>query len=104
MSSVSKWPVGSRESCDVLSNPKYPITGESMTSKLGRVFATAAGTGAPAFACAAEAPELPAHFNLQTPVSIIAEQIYDLHTLIMWIIVGIFVLVFGVMTIAIVKH
>ena len=43
-------------------------------------------------------------FNLQPPMSIIAEQIYDLHTLIMWIIVGIFVLVFGVMAIAIVKH
>jgi cytochrome c oxidase subunit 2 len=43
-------------------------------------------------------------YNLQPPVSIIAEQIYDLHTLIMWIIVAIFVLVFGVMAIAIIKH
>ncbi|HZN27643.1 MAG TPA: cytochrome c oxidase subunit II [Burkholderiales bacterium] len=46
----------------------------------------------------------PNQYNLQPPVSVIAEQIYDLHTLIMWIIFGIFVLVFGVMTIAIIKH
>ncbi|MBI3044770.1 MAG: cytochrome c oxidase subunit II [Betaproteobacteria bacterium] len=43
-------------------------------------------------------------YNLQEPQSIIAHQIYDLHTLIMWIIVGIFVVVFGTMTWAIVKH
>jgi cytochrome c oxidase subunit II len=57
-----------------------------------------------AAAGAALAAEPPNQYNLQPPVSIIAEQIYDLHTLIMWIIVGIFVLVFGVMTVAIVKH
>jgi cytochrome c oxidase subunit 2 len=56
---------------------------------------------AAAVACAAEPPS---QYNLQPPVSIIAEQIYDLHTLIMWIIVAIFVLVFGVMTVAIIKH
>jgi cytochrome c oxidase subunit 2 len=43
-------------------------------------------------------------FNLQEPQSIIAHQIYDLHTLIMWIIVGIFVVVFGFMTYAILMH
>ena len=43
-------------------------------------------------------------YNLQEPQSIIAHQIYDLHTLIMWIIVGIFVVVFGFMTYAIVMH
>jgi cytochrome c oxidase subunit 2 len=76
-----------------------------MTSKLGSTFATLAGLAAAAAAPArAFAAELPSQYNLQPPVSIIAEQIYDLHTLIMWIIVGIFVLVFGVMTIAIVKH
>ena len=50
------------------------------------------------------AAELPAQFNLQPPISVIAEQIYDLHSLIMWIIVGIFVVVFGFMAVAIVKH
>jgi cytochrome c oxidase subunit 2 len=75
-----------------------------MTRKLGGIFATAAGLAVPAIGCAAEAPDLPAHFNLQPPVSVIAEQIYDLHTLIMWIIVGIFIVVFGMMTIAIVRH
>ena len=43
-------------------------------------------------------------YNLQEPQSIIAREIYDLHTLIMWIIVAIFVVVFGAMTYAIVMH
>ena len=43
-------------------------------------------------------------YNLQEPQSIIAREIYDLHSLIMWIIVGIFVVVFGFMTYAIVMH
>ncbi|HKA42259.1 MAG TPA: cytochrome c oxidase subunit II [Burkholderiales bacterium] len=43
-------------------------------------------------------------YNLQDPQSIIAREIYDLHTLIMWIIVGIFVVVFGAMTYAIIYH
>jgi cytochrome c oxidase subunit 2 len=43
-------------------------------------------------------------YNLTPPQSIIAREIYDLHTLIMWIIVGIFVVVFGTMTYAIVMH
>ena len=43
-------------------------------------------------------------YNLPEPQSIIAREIYDLHTLIMWIIVGIFVAVFGAMTYAIVMH
>ena len=43
-------------------------------------------------------------YNLQPPQSIIAREIYDLHTLIMWIIFGIFVVVFGAMTYSIVKH
>jgi cytochrome c oxidase subunit 2 len=51
-----------------------------------------------------QAAELPAQYNLQPPITTIAEQIYDLHTLIMWIIVGIFVVVFGFMAVAIVKH
>ena len=43
-------------------------------------------------------------YNLQEPQSIIAHEIYDLHTLIMWIIVGIFVVVFGVMFYSIFMH
>ena len=43
-------------------------------------------------------------YNLPEPQSIIAREIYDLHMLIMWIIVGIFVVVFGFMTWAIVMH
>src|SRR5262245_48973212 len=43
-------------------------------------------------------------YNLPEPQSIIAREIYDLHTLIMWIIVAIFVVVFGAMTYAIVMH
>ena len=43
-------------------------------------------------------------YNLQPPQSVIAREIYDLHTLIMWIILVIFVVVFGAMTYAIVKH
>src|SRR6185295_6262649 len=52
----------------------------------------------------AAAAALANRYNLQEPQSEIARQIYDLHTLIMWIIVGIFVVVFGAMTCAIVMH
>ena len=43
-------------------------------------------------------------YNLQTPQSAIAHQIYDLHTLIFIICCVIFVLVFGVMTYSIIYH
>lgn len=43
-------------------------------------------------------------YNLPEPQSIVAREIYDLHTLIMWIIVGIFVVVFGAMIYSIIKH
>jgi len=43
-------------------------------------------------------------YNLQTPQSIIAREIYDLHMLIMWIIVAIFVVVFGALIYSIIKH
>src|ERR1700704_5440027 len=43
-------------------------------------------------------------YNLPPPQSEIARQIYDLHTLIMWIIVVIFIVVFGAMTYAIIYH
>lgn len=73
-----------------------------MISKLGSTFAAAATLAAAVVAGAGAA--WANQYNLQPPQSIIAQQIYDLHTLIMWIIVGIFVVVFGVMAIAIVKH
>src|SRR5688500_10026719 len=73
-----------------------------MTRKLVSALASALFPAAAARVAAAAEP--PSQYNLQPPVSIIAEQIYDLHTLIMWIILAIFVIVFGVMAIAIVKH
>lgn len=42
--------------------------------------------------------------NLQTPVTPIAHQIYDLHTLILLVCLAIFVVVFGFMFYALVKH
>ncbi|HEX6006820.1 MAG TPA: cytochrome c oxidase subunit II transmembrane domain-containing protein, partial [Burkholderiales bacterium] len=67
-----------------------------MTSTLARLFAGVT-------ALLAETARA-AQYNLQPPQSIIAREIYDLHTLIMWIILLIFVVVFGAMTYAIVKH
>jgi cytochrome c oxidase subunit 2 len=43
-------------------------------------------------------------WNLQTPVTPIARQMYDLHTFIFWICVVIFVAVFGVMFYSIFRH
>lgn len=43
-------------------------------------------------------------FNLQTPVTPIAHQIYDLHTLILLVCLFIFVVVFGFMFYALFKH
>lgn len=42
--------------------------------------------------------------NLPTPHTPVAAQIYDLHSLILWICVGIFVLVFGFMFYSVYKH
>jgi cytochrome c oxidase subunit II len=68
-----------------------------MISKGLRSF-TAAGLGLVSEAVLAN------RFNLQEPQSIIAHQIYNLHTEIMWIILGIFVVVFGMMTYSIIVH
>jgi cytochrome c oxidase subunit 2 len=68
-----------------------------MISKWIRWSAAAAGGLAAAGAAANQ-------YNLPPPQSEIARQIYDLHTLIMWIIVIIFAVVFGAMTYAIIKH
>ncbi|MBC7778836.1 MAG: cytochrome c oxidase subunit II, partial [Proteobacteria bacterium] len=64
---------------------------------------------APASALAQGTPaessyEIPSKYNLQPPVSEIAAQIYDLHTLILAICAVIFVMVFGAMFYAIIKH
>src|SRR3954469_24073574 len=71
-----------------------------MTSKLASMFAAALGAALTGGSGAAFADQ----FNLQPPESVIANQIYDLHTLIMWIIFAIFVVVFGFMMYAILKH
>lgn len=42
--------------------------------------------------------------NLQTPNTALGHTIYDLHTLITWICVGIFIVVFGFMFYAVFKH
>jgi cytochrome c oxidase subunit 2 len=68
-----------------------------MISKGLRPLAAAAGWAATGAALANQ-------YNLPEPQSIIAREIYDLHTLIMWIIVAIFFVVFGAMTWAIIKH
>src|SRR5690606_40377375 len=66
---------------------------------IGRGLAGALLTAAPATLLAATA-----RYNLQEPNGLLAQDIYDLHTLILWICVVIFVGVFGFMTYAIVKH
>ena len=68
-----------------------------MTSKLAKSFAAAMALMATGIAGANQ-------YNLQPPQSIIAREIYDLHSLIMWIILAIFVVVFGAMAYSIVKH
>jgi cytochrome c oxidase subunit 2 len=60
--------------------------------------AAALGAAAPGLALAAR------EFNLQTPVTPIARQMYDLHTFIFGICVVIFIAVFGVMFYSIFKH
>ena len=56
-------------------------------------------SAAPCFAATAHA-----RYNLQEPNSLLGQDIYDLHTLVMWICTVIFVGVFGFMLYAIVKH
>jgi cytochrome c oxidase subunit 2 len=67
--------------------------------RIWRALAGAAlGAAAPGTALAAR------EWNLQTPVTPIARQMYDLHTFIFWICVVIFVAVFGVMFYSIFRH
>jgi cytochrome c oxidase subunit 2 len=68
-----------------------------MIGKWFRLFAAAA-VGLAAGAAAAN------QYSLPEPQTLIARESYDLHTLIMWIVVGTFVVVFGAMTCAIIRH
>src|SRR5690348_12066263 len=68
-----------------------------MISKWGRFMAAAGAGGLPALALADR-------YNLQPPQTIIASEIYNLHTLIFVICCVIFVIVFSAMFYAIVKH
>ena len=68
-----------------------------MIGKWFRLFAAAA-VGLAAGAAAANP------YHLPEPQTLIARESYDLHTLIMWIVVGTFVVVFGAMTYAIIRH
>ena len=71
-----------------------------MISKWTKRFAAAAAAAcilAPALAAASQ-------YNLQPPQTIIAREIYDLHTLIFIICCVIFVVVFGAMTYSIIMH
>jgi len=42
--------------------------------------------------------------NLQTPVTEVGAQVYELHTMLLWICLAIFIVVFGAMFYAILKH
>ncbi len=48
--------------------------------------------------------EVDGRYNLQTPATGIAQQMYDMHTLMLWICLIIFVLVFGVMFYSVFAH
>ncbi|MDO8595148.1 MAG: cytochrome c oxidase subunit II transmembrane domain-containing protein [Sulfuricaulis sp.] len=67
-----------------------------MISSWARSFVVAAAL-APALASAGR-------YHLQTPQTIVAREIYDLHTLIFVICCVIFVIVFGAMIYSIIKH
>jgi len=73
--------------------------GEGM--KIKRMLGSATGMG---LGLATNLAHAAYELNLQTPESPIAEQIYHLHTLIMYVVLGIFVVVFGVMFYSIYAH
>ena len=68
-----------------------------MISKWGRFGVAVAGS-------AASAAALAERYNLQAPQTVIAREIYDLHTLIFLICCVIFVVVFGALFYAFFKH
>jgi cytochrome c oxidase subunit 2 len=75
---------------------RYRKTARGGRLVAGIVAAAAAAGYGTAFAAA--------EWNLQTPVTPVARQMYDLHTFIFWICVVIFVGVFGVMFYSLFKH
>lgn len=70
-----------------------------MTNKVRSV-----GAGALAALMSAATWAAESKYNLPTPQSEVAREMYDLHILIMWVCVGIFVVVFGAMFYSIWKH
>jgi len=70
-----------------------------MTSKL-RSLVLGLGALLPSMAVWAEESK----YNLPTPKSVVAQEIFDLHILIMWVCTAIFVVVFGAMFYSIWKH
>src|SRR6202521_6264346 len=70
-----------------------------MTNDLAKVV-TVASLALPGTAIANGEPK----FTFQTPQTIVAHQIYDLHTIILGICILIAVVVFGIMFYAIVRH
>ena len=72
-----------------------------INTALGKTKTGLAGALLAACSLAAAAP---ARYNLQDPNTLLGEDIYDLHTLVLWICVVIFIGVFGFMFYAIVKH
>jgi cytochrome c oxidase subunit 2 len=74
-----------------------------MDGRFGRAALAMCGAFAPAMAAAQGRPE-PMQLNLQEPVTRVAAQIFDLHTLMMVVILVIFVGVFGVMFYSIYAH
>ena len=72
-------------------------------AKIWRSKLLAGGLTACAFAHTGDA-QADLAWNLQTPVTPIAQLMFDLHSYIFWICVAIFILVFGVMFYSIFKH
>jgi len=75
------------------------------TTMLNRISFAALALAASGLAAATPARYTPSsHYNLQTPISTIADQIYDLHNMMLIICTLIFICVFGVMFYSIWKH
>mgnify|MGYP006275788925 CR=1 FL=1 len=70
-----------------------------MIGKWTKVGGLAAAAGLASAAAWAESK-----YNLQTPQSAIAQQVYDLHLVVFWVCMVIFVGVFGVMLYSIINH
>ena len=75
-----------------------------MITRDGLMFCTALVAGATLIAGLAMAAADPYQLNLPEPQTVIAQQIYDQHILVLWICLAIFIGVFGVMFYSVVKH